>query len=33
VHDIGAYQHDAEVNAVLMKTLRESGYRALETPT
>jgi D-threo-aldose 1-dehydrogenase len=33
VHDIGAYQHGAEANAVLMKTLRESGYRALETPT
>jgi len=31
VHDIGAYQHGAEANAVLMKTLRESGYRALET--
>jgi D-threo-aldose 1-dehydrogenase len=30
VHDIGAYQHGAEANAVLMKTLRESGYRALE---
>jgi D-threo-aldose 1-dehydrogenase len=31
VHDIGAYQHGAEANAALMKTLRESGYRALET--
>jgi D-threo-aldose 1-dehydrogenase len=31
VHDIGAYQHGAQANAVLMKTLRESGYRALET--
>jgi len=31
VHDIGAYQHGAEASAVLMKTLRESGYRALET--
>jgi len=31
VHDIGAYQHGAEANAMLMKTLRESGYRALET--
>jgi len=30
VHDIGAYQHGAEANAVLIKTLRESGYRALE---
>ena len=30
VHDIGAYQHGVEANAVLMKTLRESGYRALE---
>ena len=31
VHDIGAYQHGAEANAMQMKTLRESGYRALET--
>jgi D-threo-aldose 1-dehydrogenase len=31
VHYIGAYQHGAEANAMLMKTLRESGYRALET--
>jgi D-threo-aldose 1-dehydrogenase len=30
VHDIGAYQHGAEANAVVIKTLRESGYRALE---
>ena len=30
VHDIGVYQHGAEANAVLAKTLRESGYRALE---
>jgi D-threo-aldose 1-dehydrogenase len=30
-NDIGAYQHGAEANAMLMKTLRESGYRALET--
>ena len=30
VHDIGAYQHGAEANTVLIKTLRESGYRALE---
>jgi D-threo-aldose 1-dehydrogenase len=31
VHDIGAYQHGVEVNVALMKTLRESGYRALES--
>ena len=31
VHDIGAYQHGAEANAMQMKTLHESGYRALET--
>jgi D-threo-aldose 1-dehydrogenase len=30
VHDIGAYQHGAEVHAGHMKILRESGYRALE---
>lgn len=30
VHDIGAYQHGAEAHPALMKTLRESGYRALE---
>jgi D-threo-aldose 1-dehydrogenase len=30
VHDIGVYQHGAEANAGHMKTLRESGYRALE---
>jgi D-threo-aldose 1-dehydrogenase len=30
VHDIGIYQHGAEAHPVLMKTLRESGYRALE---
>jgi D-threo-aldose 1-dehydrogenase len=30
VHDIGAYQHGAAANAALMKTLRDSGYRALE---
>jgi D-threo-aldose 1-dehydrogenase len=31
VHDIGAYQHGVEANVALMKTLRESGYRALES--
>jgi len=31
VHDIGAYQHGVEANAVLIKTLRESGYRALQS--
>jgi D-threo-aldose 1-dehydrogenase len=31
VHDIGAYQHGAEAHPALMRTLRESGYRALET--
>lgn len=30
VHDIGAYQH-GEAHPALMKTLRESGYRALES--
>ena len=30
VHDIGGYQHGEEANAALIKTLRESGYRALE---
>jgi D-threo-aldose 1-dehydrogenase len=30
VHDIGGYQHGAEAHPALMKTLRESGYRALE---
>ncbi len=30
VHDIGVYQHGAEANAVHLKVLRESGYRALE---
>jgi D-threo-aldose 1-dehydrogenase len=29
VHDIGVYQHGAEAHPALMKTLRESGYRAL----
>jgi D-threo-aldose 1-dehydrogenase len=31
VHDIGSYQHGVEANVALMKTLRESGYRALES--
>src|SRR5215470_10740884 len=31
VHDIGVYTHGAEANAALIKTLRESGYRALES--
>ena len=30
VHDIGAYQHGAELNARYFKVLAESGYRALE---
>jgi len=30
VHDIGAYQHGAEAHPALIKTLRDSGYRALE---
>lgn len=30
VHDIGVYQHGAEAHPALMRTLRESGYRALE---
>jgi len=30
VHDIGIYQHGAEAHPRLMRTLRESGYRALE---
>jgi D-threo-aldose 1-dehydrogenase len=30
VHDIGVYQHGAEAHPALMKTLRESGYRALQ---
>jgi D-threo-aldose 1-dehydrogenase len=30
VHDIGAYQHGPEAHPGLMRTLRESGYRALE---
>src|SRR5271166_4253799 len=31
VHDIGTYQHGAEAHPALMRTLRESGYRALES--
>ena len=30
VHDIGAYQHGAELNAQYFKVLADSGYRALE---
>ena len=30
VHDIGAYQHGPEAHPAQMRTLRESGYRALE---
>ena len=30
VHDIGVYQHGEEQNAAHMRTLRESGYRALD---
>ena len=30
VHDIGVYQHGPEAHPALMKTLRDSGYRALE---
>ena len=30
VHDIGAYQHGAELNAQYFARLRDSGYRALE---
>jgi D-threo-aldose 1-dehydrogenase len=30
VHDIGVYQHGAEAHPPLMKTLRDSGYRALQ---
>ena len=30
VHDIGVYQHGAEVNAGHIKVLRESGYKALD---
>jgi len=31
VHDIGTYQHGPEAHPGLMRTLRESGYRALES--
>ena len=30
VHDIGAMQHGSEAHPALMRTLRDSGYRALE---
>ena len=30
VHDIGAMQHGPQAHPVLMRTLRESGYRALD---
>jgi len=30
VHDIGTYQHGAAAHPALMRTLRDSGYRALE---
>lgn len=30
VHDIGVYQHGPEAHAAHMRTLRDSGYRALE---
>jgi D-threo-aldose 1-dehydrogenase len=30
VHDIGAYQHGAEAHPALMRTLLDSGYRALD---
>ena len=30
VHDIGTYQHGAEAHPTLMRTLRDSGYRALD---
>jgi D-threo-aldose 1-dehydrogenase len=30
VHDIGAYQHGAEIHAAHMRTLKDSGYRALD---
>ena len=30
VHDIGVYQHGAELNARYLKQLRDSGYKALE---
>jgi D-threo-aldose 1-dehydrogenase len=31
VHDIGTYQHGAAAHPALMRDLRESGYRALES--
>jgi D-threo-aldose 1-dehydrogenase len=30
VHDIGVYQHGAEAHAAHMRTLKDSGYRALD---
>jgi len=30
VHDIGSYQHGPETHAVHMRTLKDSGYRALD---
>jgi len=30
VHDIGVYQHGAETHAIHMRTLKDSGYRALD---
>src|SRR5260370_8421 len=30
VHDIGTYQHGSEAHPELMRSLRDSGYRALE---
>src|SRR5262249_26235374 len=30
VHDIGVYQHGAAAHLALMRTLRDSGYRALD---
>jgi D-threo-aldose 1-dehydrogenase len=30
VHDIGAYQHGQELNAIYLKQLRDSGYKALD---
>jgi D-threo-aldose 1-dehydrogenase len=31
VHDIGSYQHGAEAHPALMRSLRDSGYRALDS--
>jgi len=31
VHDIGVYQHGAAAHPAIMRTLRDSGYRALES--